>query len=272
MMLTRKPKWKFQKELLRESGKALQNPGRGWYRIFPFSIDREPDFEELFWCLDPEDTLALVLLDIGCCRERNLTGEELERVSRIFRFFIGQKKKMILRVVYDREGKGPEREPAFFSLVQEHMKQIGSLVRTISDEILVFQGLFVGSWGELHSSRYLGEQKIRGLWETLRDALGDSCWIAMRTPAQLRLLGGEETLGGAKLALYNDGMFGSDTHLGTFGQPETALGAERGARFCGPVSCRKPQRRRSAEWPAARARADSGNFQTAACLLSEQGL
>ena len=68
MMLTRKPKWKFQKELLRESGKALQNPGRGWYRIFPFSIDREPDFEELFWCLDPEDTLALVLLDIGCCR------------------------------------------------------------------------------------------------------------------------------------------------------------------------------------------------------------
>ncbi len=77
----------FQKADLRESTEELSNPARGWYQIHTFLAEQEPDFEELCWCLHPKDTLALVLIDIGYFRNRNLDQEALGRISRIIAFF-----------------------------------------------------------------------------------------------------------------------------------------------------------------------------------------
>ena len=65
-------KWYFQQSDLAETTEAFTNPARGWYQIYTFLAEQEPDFEEKKWCLNPEDTLALVLIDIGYFRKKEI--------------------------------------------------------------------------------------------------------------------------------------------------------------------------------------------------------
>lgn len=62
---------------------------------------------------------------------------------------------MILRFSYDLEGKGLEKEPGSIRLVEEHMQQIGEVIREYADDIFAVQGILIGNWGEMHGSRYL---------------------------------------------------------------------------------------------------------------------
>lgn len=217
-LLKRKPSWEFKEAELAENTKYLGNPGCGWYHIHAFSLDTEPDMEELYWCVCKEDTLALVILDIGAYREEPLPEIVLDRTEEILDFFRKQEKELIVRVVYDREGKGLEREPYSIQTVERHMRQLGTILRRFAGEILVVQGLLVGSWGEMHGSKFLSKEKLRRLFEVFQDALGEEICIAVRTPGQWRLLHGEGTKAEAvRTGLFDDGMFGSFNNLGTYG-------------------------------------------------------
>lgn len=46
---------------------------------------------------------------------------------------------MILRFSYDLEGKGLEKEPGSIRLVEEHMQQIGEVIREYADDIFAVQ-------------------------------------------------------------------------------------------------------------------------------------
>ena len=210
---------------LRESSAPLYNPGCGWYHVYTFEAAPPADgrpVEQEVWldeaCL--EEQLALVLIDIGAFRAESISEEALLHIRRIFAFFRRADKQMILRFVYDRQGKGQEREPALFSLVKRHMEQLGTCIREYAEDILVVQGVFVGNWGEMHGSRFLDDDSMCMLMQTLYHATEGKCFLAVRTPAQrrriaARLQGQHGLL--EKLALYNDGMFGSDTDMGTYG-------------------------------------------------------
>ena len=78
---------RFHPAELAESTEPLSNPARGWYQIHTFLIEEEPDLEKQCWCLNPADTLALVLINIGSYKTRDLDEEALERIRRILRFF-----------------------------------------------------------------------------------------------------------------------------------------------------------------------------------------
>ena len=216
--LKRKPAGEFQKAGVEENTKYLGNPGCGWYHIHAFSLEREPDLEELYWCICKEEALALVILDIGAYRKEMLPKAVLKRTEEILKFFVEQKKELIVRAVYDREGKGMEREPDLIETVELHMRQLGSVLRRFAGEILVVQGLLVGSWGEMHSSKFLSKEKLRRLFAVYREALGEEISIAVRTPGQWRLLHGEGTTAETvQTGLFDDGMFGSPDNLGTYG-------------------------------------------------------
>lgn len=207
----------MQEAALDLSEEPLINPGRGWYQVFPLDVCQPVDEKELYWCLDREDTLALLMLDIGEARNRKLREEELERIRSLFAFFRHHGQDLILRVVYDREGNGPLREPSTISGVLEHMRQIGPLIREFSGSILVVQGLFIGSWGEMHSSAYASPNQLRVLANTLWKAMEGSCVLAVRKPVHWRMLHSPKEQSEMQMALFDDGMFGSFTHLGTFG-------------------------------------------------------
>lgn len=209
-------RWEFVSCLTEVSKKPLANPGRGWYTVYSFRVSETPDVEALSWCIDPNDRLALVLLDIGECSKTDLTEAMLAHVRQIFEFFIARGLELIVRPVYDTEGKGMEKEPPFLDQIQRHMEQLGSIFHRYADNICTLQGLLIGSWGEMHDSRHLTEKKLKELAETLWKATEGSCYIAVRTPWQKRLLEGC-CVPSERIGLFNDGLFGSDTHLGSFG-------------------------------------------------------
>lgn len=212
--------WRLKPADLTERVEDVCNPCRGWYQIHTFLADAEPDFGELEWCLDRKDTLALVFLDIGAFRDRNLDPAALDRMGRILDFFRENGYDMILRVAYDHQGKAVEREPYFWDQVKAHMSQIGELLRTKGEGVFVYQGLLVGNWGEMHTTRFQDEKKRKELWRILREYLPAGTYAAVRRPVYWRQLNEEQAdkiCGGQVLSLFDDAMFASGNHLGTFG-------------------------------------------------------
>lgn len=212
--------WKLKSADLAERIEDVCNPCRGWYQIHTFAADAEPDFGELEWCLDRKDTLALVFVDIGAFRDRDLDRAALDRMGRILDFFRQNGYDMILRAAYDHQGKAVEREPYFWDQVKAHMRQIGELLQTEGEGVFVYQGLLTGNWGEMHTTRFQDEKKRKELWQILREYLPEGTYAAVRRPAYWRQLHEEqpaEMRGGSAMGLFDDAMFASWDHLGTFG-------------------------------------------------------
>lgn len=212
--------WKLRAEDLTERPEDVSNPCRGWYQIYRFLAEQEPDLGELEWCLDKRETLALVFIDIGGYRDRKLDQDALGRMERILDFFRGNGYDMILRVAYDHDGKAVEREPYFWDQVKEHMHQVGRLLRDHGEHVFVYQGLLTGNWGEMHTTRFQDEGKRRELWKILREYMPVSTYGAVRRPVYWRQLH-KESQGrksdAADMGLFDDAIFASENHLGTFG-------------------------------------------------------
>lgn len=209
---------------LKESTRALKNPGCGWYHIYTFDLSKEN-----FLYIDcEEEELVLLLIDIHAFRGcEQIPKEALEYFSSILTFFEQHDKGIILRIVYDTNGRGMENEPSSIKIVKSHMKQLGSIIcehmskkESLPGKILVHQGLFVGSWGEMHGSKFLSTAPMTELVQTLYEAIGGICPIAVRKPEQLRSIVEQlelEKKTAVSLTLFNDGIFGSETDLGTYG-------------------------------------------------------
>lgn len=193
----------------------LHNPFRGWYQIYTFCVDAEPDTKELIWCLRKEETCALVLLDIGAYKDSELSEAALLHIGQILAFFDKYNKDIILRIVYDREGKGAEHEPTLLSRIIGHIGQLEPLIQRFRERIVFFEGMLIGNWGEMHGSRFLTKNDMLLLNEALAQTAA-GIFRAVRRPEQWRMLNQDPPSAGTMTALYNDAIFGSDTDLGTF--------------------------------------------------------
>lgn len=183
----------FEKLFGKESTDYDGNPSKGWYGLYPFVISEEPDFDNLVWSLADGDVIALVRIDIGRRQpgvgtDSPFTDAELDRADRILTWFEKHSREVILRITYDTEGKGMEHEPSLIKNVAGHMRQLGPVIAAHADNIIVHQGIFVGSWGEMHDSKFLSENAVCELYETLVSACGNKVRIAVRTPMQHRFI------------------------------------------------------------------------------------
>ena len=220
---------------LTEIADYLPNGERGFYQIrrarlgdelSPEALAREIFYGPAYVPLEGM-TLELLQIHLGNYREKEISPRGLEQLKRILEIYRGTGVKLILRFVYDWEGKGMEADPASLALVRTHIRQIGEILSGFSDLIYIFQGVLVGSWGEMHSSRYLGENSLTILMEELRRALPPEIFLAVRTPAYWRALSGrntplareeayQEDAPGAWVSLFNDGMLGNEQDCGTY--------------------------------------------------------
>lgn len=218
--------WNFEPEDLTETTEELKNPARGWYQIYTFLAEQEPEFEEFKWSLDRQDTLALVLIDIGSFRKMDLDETVSERIQRILGFFEENQYDCIVRVVYDHEGRAFVREPAEFAQVQRHARQIGNLIGKKASSVFIFQGMLLGNWGEMHGSRFLNAERMLKLAEILREQKAPQTYLAVRRPVYWRSLHEGQRRRGLNcsdnMGLFDDGIFGSASHLGTFAEEEDA--------------------------------------------------
>ncbi len=220
-LLPKKKKVIFQKADFYECANALNNPARGWFQLFPFYAHEMPDFDKMKWCDSSDNTLALVIINIGAFQEETLPDEALNNICRILDFFVKKKFDIILRVTYDHEGYALEREPFFFEQVKEHLSQISSIVKAYEDHIFVYQGMLIGNWGEMHTSKFVTPVRMKALWEVMSQEMGTEVFFAVRKPAFWRMLHPEccdkSTLSCDNMGLFDDAIFGSQTDLGTFG-------------------------------------------------------
>lgn len=209
--MRRRAKISFRKASLQELCGDYVSPGRGWYHIYTFRPDQQ-DEEQLRWLpFEEHETIALLRLDIGAFRSSSIDDKTLAFIQRILTRFAEAGKDIILRILYDVDGRGMAHEPAAFDLVCDHMRSIGSVVAEHAREILLVQGLFVGSWGEMHDSKYLDPEAIRMLWETWQEATEGAIPLAVRKPVYARMIG--DTVG-----FYDDAILTDETHMGTFGR------------------------------------------------------
>ena len=54
-------------------------------------------------------------------------------------------------------------------------------------QIYIIQGVFVGSWAEMHSSRYLANDTYQILIQKMQESMPKSAFLAVRTPAYWRM-------------------------------------------------------------------------------------
>ena len=259
----------FHRADFTECGGMVRNPGCGWYHLYTFDAAKT---EEPLYLACEEEELVLLRIGIGAFSSGAIPQESIEWIKKILAFFQQKKKGIVLRFAYDLEGKGLEHEPGSIKMVQGHMKQLGGIIQEFTEDIFVVQGILIGNWGEMHGSRYLTPDGFKTLADTMLDAIGGTCPLAVRRPSQWRELANDWTLEEKKrLTLYNDGIFGSETDLGT-----GAGAAEPGRRACvaehrnaRPLLRRRGRAECRGQLPrfGSRSRTRAGKN---ACFLSEQ--
>ncbi len=220
-----------------ESAKPLDNPGRGFYYMHGFRInDEETDYREEIakrFCRDEDTRLAMIEVNLQAYRDHPISSEGLENLERLFQALETVDKQFIVRVLYDWDGESEDYEPEELEVILEHIRQMGPVLRAHKDIIFTLQGLFIGNWGEMNGTEFANQEDIRVLAEQLYEAIGGELFLAVRMPMQWRMATGlewppEGTESGrgmsasrdglaSRLGLYNDGMLGSWSDYGTYG-------------------------------------------------------
>lgn len=207
----------FEAIKLREASKQLNNPYRGWYKIVYFTLRENIDWDNMPE-VDDEQSLVLVFIDIGNLKKDDISGQDYNDIIRILDYYKAKDKDVILRVAYDHKGLGMEKEPTSFSIVEKHANSVVEIVNKY-DNIFILQGLLIGKWGEMHSSRYMNEEYLERI-SLAYEKCCQSTYLSVRKPVQWRRLNKNYNKNRKqsfeKMGIFNDGIFGSDTDLGTY--------------------------------------------------------
>ncbi len=208
-----------------ETADTLSCPERGFYSILRYmASDEAAVSEEIF--RHGNDTLLLVEINLCAYADGDLSSAAMGGISALLHRLRAPGCGLILRFLYDWDGKNMLTEPRSIGTILRHMEQLGPLIRENADGIYLTQGLFVGNWGEMHGSRYLRKDSLKRLCAAFSASVGDKVRISLRTPALWRGIVGlsdDAELESAVLALtsppalFNDGMLGSESDIGTYG-------------------------------------------------------
>lgn len=210
-----------------ESSKELNNPYRGFYSIYGFTIsDEEQDYEwhvSQYLCRDTDE---LVLLQINLCNyaDGEISPKGMENLDALFTELEQTDKHYIIRFLYDWEGKGREKEPKHMDIILKHMEQLEPVFHKYQESIFIHQGIFVGDCGEMHGSKFLSDTDMKTLLSQLVKVTPTSVYLSVRTPQHWRIvtetsepleLNNHEFA--FRLGLFNDGMMGTLQDTGTYG-------------------------------------------------------
>ncbi len=220
----------------RESDQPLDNPAGGFYNLLGYLLSDELSSEDLAQrlAIDRKDCAKepMVLIEINLMQynDRELSAHALDLTRQILQHWNDKDYQIILRFLYDWDGNAMATEPAELALIKTHMSQLAPIVNDFSEQIYTMQGIFVGNYGEMHGSNYLESADMCELMYHLDTVIDASIFLSVRTPAQRRTIldsadafPAQNTLA-ARLGLFNDGMLGSPTDLGTYGESgNTAL-------------------------------------------------
>lgn len=218
-----------------ESARKLDNPNRGFYHMYGFRIfDSVSDFKgnvsERF-AGDWGNGLTLIEVNLREFRGGEISAQGLQNLDNLLEALASIDKQLILRFLYDWEGKNMQYEPDRLDVILRHIEQMSDLLKKYENRIFLVQGLFVGNVGEMNSSKYLGTEDLQSLAVKMLESVGENTYLSVRTPVQWRsiteipeptqVVRGDGSLA-SRMGLYNDGMLGNRTDYGTYGVTDQA--------------------------------------------------
>ena len=218
-----------------ESDRVLLNPNRGFYHMHGFVIsDEETDYRENLayrYCRDTETALTMMEINLQNYRSGDISQAGLDNIERLLDTLERTDKQWILRVLYDWDGVNEQVEPEKLEIILRHMEQIGPLLKEHRASIFTLQGLFIGNWGEMNGTKFLETSDLQALAQQLAAVTDGSTFLSVRMPAQWRKITqladvenvsrGDGSMA-SRLGLFNDGMLGSWSDYGTYGDQSYA--------------------------------------------------
>lgn len=216
-----------------ESARYLDNPYMGFYHIYGYTLKDEVVYgspEEVPNVPKPEDRpeerLVQVQINLRAFRDRPLTDTALSQLDTILSAWCNTEYSLLLRFLYDWDGRGLASEPEDISMILQHMEQAASVYNRYAPHILSLQGLFTGNYGEMNNTNYGSSESMRQLADKLAETADPSIYLAVRTPNHWRSITGADSYQDLtsmpdspylnRLGLYNDGMFGNESDTGTY--------------------------------------------------------
>lgn len=211
-----------------ETTNLLHNPYMGWYSLEGYELaDSEIPSVPASYLHSDAPGLVLLQINLKEYSGRDITDAGLSHLDTLLSAWSDTPYQLILRFVYDWSGNNLLTEPSSREQIEKHMEQIAPVINTYKQSVYLIQGIFLGNWGEMNNSRYLSSEDMTFLAQKLADLTDPSIFLAVRTPAQLRTiletkspLASSDAFNGSlasRLGLFNDGMLGSSTDTGTYG-------------------------------------------------------
>ncbi len=247
ILLATRSHFSYKSYTLTESNKAIQNPYCGFFHLYGYTLSEAGTEDVLTWCQQmlENDTNSLVLLQINLRQYSNqdLSDNALKQLDCIFSTFSQRNKQLIVRFLYDWDGKALETEPQDIQQLLSHMEQVAPVVNNHKNHIFSLQGVFTGNCGEMNQTNYGTDEHIRILMKHLAKVIAPEIFLSVRMPSHLRTitnrkapLSASDSYQGtlhSRLGLYNDGMMGNVYDCGTYDDTSFAtaiMPGEKGTR------------------------------------------
>lgn len=231
-----------------ETRDLLNPPECGWYQLYAYRLEPGSPIDDWHLYIREKDDegnpyrLALLEFNLSSYRDRELDDAAKENIRNVLANFQKTEAKVILRFLYDWDGKGMETEPETISIIKRHMEQASQAFNPFHKIIHTTQGIFVGSWGEMHTSKHLAVEDMTDLLLHYASVTEESIYLAVRTPSHYRSImeemeqnasryekyGISRELLATRLGLFNDGMLGSISDVGTYHEADIAATRKEG--------------------------------------------
>lgn len=215
-----------------ETTAKLLDPGGSFYNLITYLLSDDTKDDELIDRLRSEtelyadEELVLIELNLMNYNDRALSDTALAQTDRILQIWSDAGYGIVLRFLYDWDGRSAETEPKDLSLIQTHMSQVAPIVNTHAADIFTMQGIFVGDFAEMHGGSHMDSDSMCALALHLDSVIDPDIFLSVRTPAHRRMILGtaevfpEGSTLAKRLGLFNDGMLGSGNDLGTYGDTD----------------------------------------------------
>lgn len=221
----------------------LNNPYCGWYSMFGYSLTdgsyNESDNVTPRYLASCQDT-RLVMLEINLknFNTGNLSDNALAQLDYIISTWGSNGHNLIVRFLYDWDGKAKQTEPKDFEIIKTHMTQTASVINKYTDYVYIMQGIFVGNFAEMNNSNHMDEDHMTELASHLNNVIDKRIYLSVRTPQHLRIILKSASLpdvestitrgannNNFRIGLFNDGMLGSSIDVGTYGSADMSFSA-----------------------------------------------
>lgn len=233
LLISRITRFSYTTESFSEGNEYLPNPYQGFYHIIGYTLSDSPlpEDELSSQIASYNAPLALMEINLKNYNTTTISDNALKQLDSILTSWSQSPSHthLILRFLYDWDGLALVTEPKSLDLILTHMDQVSALVNQHCDCVYVMQGIFIGNWAEMHHSNFMDEGSVKTLIRHLNEVIDPSIYLSVRTPAQWRMInevydlpgkfpafGTDDSLMG-RLGLFNDGMLGSESDLGTYG-------------------------------------------------------